>query len=180
MSAHDWITIIAIIAAPILAIQAESIIQRKREKKQRKIDIFTTLMATRATPLSQEHVEALNKIDIEYYDNSSVRELWKALLDCYANFPQNQSMPNFQNLLDTKREEAKDRLSDLLYEMAKTLGYKFDKVHLKRAAYLPRGHFEETFEKNLIRKGILGLLGSIIKEKSIPVSVANRKDKTGV
>ena len=45
---------------------------------QRKLDIFKTLMATRATPLARTHVESLNRIDIEFtgIKEKKVREAW--------------------------------------------------------------------------------------------------------
>jgi hypothetical protein len=39
-------------------------IEDNKAKKQRKLHIFKTLMATRAARLSAEHVQALNMIDL--------------------------------------------------------------------------------------------------------------------
>jgi hypothetical protein len=61
--------VFATLLGPVLAVQAQKWIERAREKTQRKIAIFRTLMATRATFLSPAHVEALNAIPIEFYGN---------------------------------------------------------------------------------------------------------------
>ena len=61
------LTIVAILVAPFLAVQASEKLSENKEIKKRKLDIFRDLMATRATGLSPKHVEALNKIDVEFY-----------------------------------------------------------------------------------------------------------------
>lgn len=49
-------------------------------------------------------------------------------------------------------------LADLLYEMAEVLDYDFDKVHLKRGAYIPKGHTDIEVEQTFIRKSLAELL----------------------
>lgn len=46
MKAIEWVTIGAIIVGPILAVQIQKLIERYTEKKDRKLNIFKTLMAT--------------------------------------------------------------------------------------------------------------------------------------
>ena len=81
MTAVEVITIFAILAGPVLAVQAQKWIENVREKKNRKLHIFRTLMATRAAKVSAEHVRVLNMIDIKFYDDSKVKEAWKEYLD---------------------------------------------------------------------------------------------------
>ncbi|MCG0019452.1 DUF6680 family protein [Vibrio parahaemolyticus] len=70
MDIKDWITIGAVIIGPILAVQAQKIIENITERKRRKLQLFHTLMETRATRLSGAHVSALNMIDLEFYGKS--------------------------------------------------------------------------------------------------------------
>jgi hypothetical protein len=58
--------VVAVLLGPILAIQAEKFLHSRRERRQRKLEVFRTLMANRAAGLSPAHVEALNRIDIEF------------------------------------------------------------------------------------------------------------------
>jgi|SRR5690349_21313932 hypothetical protein len=62
----DWLTIGAILLAPLFAIQVERILEALKERRRRKLTVFHTLMATRGARLSPAHVEALNRIDIEF------------------------------------------------------------------------------------------------------------------
>ena len=67
MTISDWLVILAIIIAPILAVQIQKFMDHRKEEKERKMHVFRTLMATRAAPLSPLHVEALNMIDIVFW-----------------------------------------------------------------------------------------------------------------
>jgi len=58
--------ILAVFSVPICAIQVAKYIDRLKETRQRKLDIFKTLMATRSDTLSWDHVVALNTIDLEF------------------------------------------------------------------------------------------------------------------
>ena len=117
----DWITIVALFLGPILAIQVQKLIEAKKEKRDRRFDIFKTLMATRAERLSTEHVQALNLIDIEFYGKirwgtrfQTERE--KAVTNAWKNY--NDHLNHTQGGEDwwTRGEEL---LVKMLYEMSK-------------------------------------------------------------
>lgn len=82
----DALLIAATFAGPIAAVQAQKWIERSREKHQRRLTIFHTLMATRAARAnSVEHVQALNSIDL-FFDGrgakvKAVRNAWGVYLD---------------------------------------------------------------------------------------------------
>lgn len=129
-------------------------------------------MTTRGAPVSTQHVEALNSIDVVFYDNGEVKIAWKALLDNFANYP-NEKDADYSAKLNQSYEKSKDLLGTLLFEMGKVLGYKFDAVHLKRNIYIPRGHTDFFMDTEAIRKAFLDILSG---KKSLPVQVIN-KDK---
>lgn len=54
--------------------------------------------------------------------------------------------------------------------MAKSLGYDFDKVHLKRGVYIPKGHTDFGLEQETIRKALLKILTG---QDSLPVKFTN-------
>ena len=49
------------------------------------------------------------------------------------------------------------RITDLLYEMSQSLGYRFDKVLLKRGCYIPKGHGDTELEQLFIRRSLIDL-----------------------
>src|SRR5712692_4084551 len=78
----DWLTVVAIVAGPILALLAQRLIDRLREKKERRVRLFMTLMSTRATQLAPDHINALNSIDVVFSSgrDKRIRDAWHAVL----------------------------------------------------------------------------------------------------
>ncbi|MGB7582264.1 MAG: DUF6680 family protein [Sedimentisphaerales bacterium] len=180
MTTSDWLVltnsvcvIVAIIVAPILAIRVENIIESKKEEKERKLRIFKALMATRATRVSPQHVEALNMIDIEFFGCKKITDAWKLLLDHFSNYPQDTKDPNYQTRLDACTEKADELFADLLSEMAQALNYTFDKVHIKRGAYIPKGHTDYMQNQTFIQSRIVDVLKGDIP---IPIKIVTKKE----
>ncbi len=57
-------------------------------------------------------------------------------------------------------------LANLLYEMGISLGYKFDKVLIKRNIYSPVGHGKTEQETTAIRQGLANLMSG---EAALPI-----------
>ncbi len=152
---EGWLTIVAVIVGPILAVQAQKMIERRREDRLRKLFLFRELMATRAARLSQRHVEALNLIDLEYpgdkAKDKAVHEAWRSYLDALGtpNDPQNQQ------LISERRNRA---FTELMYAMAQRLDFPFDRVAIERNVYSPIWHGKLEDDQELIRRGIVELL----------------------
>ena len=155
ISIEAWLTIVAIIIGPILAVQAQKWIERRREDRFRKLYLFRELMATRAARLSQRHVEALNLIDLEYpgdkAKDESVHQAWRSYLDALGT----PNAPERQEIIFSKRNDA---FIELMYQMAKRLDFPFDKVAIQRDVYSPIGHGKVEDDQELIRRGVVELL----------------------
>lgn len=156
MNNYEIITITAILIGPILAVQVDKFIARNRDTRNRKLSIFKTLMATRSATLSYQHVEALNRIDLEFKGSKYIKVVnaWNEYLD-------ELSQPNDYNDKTVQRnilERREEYLALLLFEMGKTLGYNFDKVTIKRNAYTPQGHVNIESENQFIRKGLIDII----------------------
>jgi len=153
------ISVLAIVIAPIIAVYLGIIWNNRQEAKKRKIDIFRTLMATRAIGLSPLHVEALNRIDVEFYGKKSkdVVEAWKIYHD-HLNDPKYTKLDTDQEELKQWGDKKDDLFVNLLYAMAVYLGYKFSKVDIKRGHYYPRGFGDIEQDQLIIRKGLVRLL----------------------
>ena len=152
-------TIIAILLSPLIAVQVTEWLNKKKEAKNRKLDIFRDLMATRATGLSPKHVEALNRIDVEFYGSDKksrdVINAWKEYLD-HLNMGLKIGSDNKEGW-DNWSSKREDSLTNLLYNMAVFFGYEFDSVHIKRAHYYPRGFADVEAEQAIIRKGLVDI-----------------------
>lgn len=157
METKDYITIVVVLLSPLLAVQAEKLIERIRSRKNRKIEVFKTLMATRGSRLSFEHVTALNQIDLEFYGDKKYRKVlyaWKEYFDQLCVKFNLEKEEEFKAWND-KSEEF---LANLLFEMGLSLGYSFDKVTIKRNVYAPTGHVKADNENQLIRSLLIKVL----------------------
>ncbi|KZX59199.1 hypothetical protein A3709_16790 [Halioglobus sp. HI00S01] len=161
----ELLTLIAILTGPIIAVQVSQLLERRRERRGGKEWVFKTLMRTRATTLSQQHVEALNMIDVEFYGSGKkdrhVVSAWRLYLDSLNDFNTAEAV------IIAKR---KDLFIDLLSAMATALGYEFDREHIKNTTYIPQHHVDVETEQQQIRKGFLGVLKGDI---SVPMYVTN-------
>lgn len=173
MENKDWLMIAAVIVGPILAVQAQKLIEALRSKKQRRLNLFFTLMSTRATRLAPDHVGSLNMIDIEFYgrrmfgvrlqtpSEKKVTNSWKTYNDhLNNNYPEDR--------LDAWHDKADDLFTVMLYAMSQALGYDFDEVQLKRDCYRPKGHGELEDQQYAIRAGVVDLLAG---KRSLPMAV---------
>lgn len=152
MSISSIAVVVATFLGPIAAVQTQKWIERRSEDRARKVQLFQTLMATRATRLAPEHVRALNMIDLTFYGRRSsgyshrtkgaqrVLDAWKEYLDDLST-PQEGS-PLSQEA-EARIKATRDELfANILAAMAQDLGYAFDRVQLKKSAYLPNRHGE--------------------------------------
>ena len=145
----DWLwpaaTVLATVLGPILAVQAQKWIERTQERNRRKSWVFHQLMATRASRLSPDHVQALNMIDLAFYGRRdfgkhratatevSVTDAWHEYLDHLSTKTEDGTWA-------TRSDEL---FTNLLSAMAIDVGYSFDRVQLKKGAYSPVGHGEQ-------------------------------------
>ncbi|HDL7421576.1 TPA: hypothetical protein PXN54_000237 [Yersinia enterocolitica] len=171
----DFIMTAAVILGPILAVQAQKFLEQFREKKRRRLEIFRTLMSTRAEILHRNHVQALNMIDIEFYgwmipiiktryqspQEQAVTHAWKIYNSHLNKFGEYKDESHWI----TKRQEL---LTELLYTMALALNYDFDKVQLLRDCYRPEAY--NNLES--LQAGILLSLAEVLKgDRSIPMRI---------
>lgn len=165
MTIADWLTISAILLGPIIAVQLTRYLDNQKEARERKLQVFKTLMATRAYTVSWDHVVALNRIDLEFdKDNKkekAVIEAWKAYLDLLGD----KNMPPEQWAV--KRI---DLLVELLHNMAQVLDYDFDKTHIKNSSYSPVAHGNIEDEQKALRTGLIQVLEG---RRPIPMTVVN-------
>ena len=169
MKLVDYLTIGAIILGPVVSIQIQKFLEKHKESRNERIRIFRTLMGTRGSNLSRNHVEALNQIDLVFESKKyqSVRLAWGEYLD---TLNQRFNDDNF-SVWVAKKE---DLLADLLYQMGLALGYNYDKVTIKRNSYTPVGYSNEENENQNIRTGIIEVFEG---KRSLPMQLMHTKEE---
>ena len=167
------LTVIAILAGPIVALQLQRSLDKRRAARERKLDIFKTLMTYRVTSLAPAFVQALNLIDIEFGGNNAqekaVREAWKVLLDHFTDLrePGTKDKPAALTF-----EKSAALTTNLLKAMGSCLGYDFDEVHLKKGAYYPQFLVDVENEQHQLRRETLELLAG---HRKLPIAVFEDK-----
>jgi len=122
---YTIITIIAIVAGPILAVQAQKWIERIGRQREEKRRLFLALMTTRGRPLVGEHVQALNMIDVIFsgkgVKDRAVVEAWGEYRDHLNNYPRDPADKKVSDAeraaLQNKRDSWTSRKGDLLVEV---------------------------------------------------------------
>lgn len=169
LTTGEWAIVFATLMGPILAVQAQKFLERIREHESRKLWIFSTLMTTRRSRLSVDHVKALNMIDVSFYgfrflffvhwqtrSEKKVITAWKAYLDNLAT--------DMEGWPDSRKEvhwNDRDRqFATLLVLIGSAVGYDFDEVHIKKAGYIPIAHNElEEKQRRLLDSAVNVLQG---------------------
>jgi len=113
-------TIIAIIAAPVIALQIQKLSESWKEKRDRKLRIFRSLMAIRSSQskISFKHVRALNTIDVEFYNDNNILAKWNKHVS-HLNKPWID--PQNSTAIQNWANEGEDLFTDLLMAMGKRL-----------------------------------------------------------
>lgn len=165
MTISDGLMILAVLIGPIVAVQLTRYLDNNKEVRERKLQVFKTLMATRAYTISWDHVVALNRIDLEFDKNNkkekAVIEAWKEYLDLLGNKEISAEQWAIKRL---------DLLVELLHKMAQVLDYDFDKTHIKNSSYSPVAHGTIEEEHRALRKGLIELLDG---KRAVPMFMTN-------
>lgn len=170
MTITDIFLIAATALSPVIAVQVTRFLDDRNEIRGRKLQIFKTLMATRAYNLSPAHVEALNRIDLEFSvkkpSEKSVLEVWQQYLDHLGNLKMEADAWNVRRV---------DLLVDMLHAMGRSLGYDFSKTQIKNGTYAPTAHSRMEDEQYRLRELTLELLEG---KRPLPMFVANLPNQT--
>lgn len=165
MTIADWLMIFAVLIGPVVAVQLTRYLDEKKEVRERKLNIFKTLMATRAYSVSWDHVMTLNKIDLEFDKSNKkereVIEAWKEYLDLLGTKDISGETWNVKRV---------DLLVELLHKMAKVLDYDFDKTHIKNSSYSPIAHGKLEDEQSAMRQGLIEVFEG---KRVLPMHITN-------
>lgn len=165
MTLTDILMITATALSPLIAVQVTRYLDDQNEEHGRKLQIFKTLMATRAYTLAPSHVEALNRIDLEF---STKRRQEKAVLDVWQQYLDHLGNKSMQ--IEAWAEKRVDLLVDLLYAMGQALGYDFNKTQIKNGTYAPVAHGRIEEEQEKVRQFTIELLEG---KRILPMYVTN-------
>lgn len=178
LGATEYVMAGTTLLGPVLAVQAQKWVERAREATNRRQLVFTTLMATRQSRVSIDHVRALNSIDLAFYGRRLLgvplrSRKSQAVLDAWHDYHAHLSVP----LEQRPKTEAESRewngrgdelFTNLLERLASATKYKFDRQQLKSGSYSPEAHGTVELEQNLLRRFLVELLAG---DRTLPLDV---------
>lgn len=179
----DVITLIALVTGPVAAVIIAHKMDNHRVKRERRMDVFRTLMRTRRARLVPEHVGALNLVEIEFKDKPTVIAEWKAYFAHLAIEHPKRTEEQFAE--DMKLEEKRKRrdkydqrignereklLAKLLHAIAKVMEFEIEQLEIFEGGYLPQAWSTIELEQEAIRKFLVGLYFGDLK---VPVAVTD-------
>ena len=129
---------LAVVTGPLSAVLIAWALEKRRVQRERRMDIFRTLMRTRtgSARLSADHVAALNLVEVEFRNDSGVRDAWKQYFEILRQLGQKQHVEPLS---------MEKSLAKLLQVMSKTLGYKIEGLEIFfEGGYTPQ--YWETIE----------------------------------
>lgn len=143
------INIAAIIISPLMATWVALYISKKNEIKNEKLKILRILMMTRMYRACLDYANALNLIDVVFYDSKNVRKAYKELLESYRRGNMSDVEFNTKNL-------------KLIEAIIEDVGYSKD-INWDEISepYAPNWYFKEL-EKNEENKKITLLVGEFL------------------
>ena len=164
-----WIgvaTFIATFLGPLLAVEVSRRRDIERTLYQRKLDVFRTLMRTRLRALSEDYVNALNLIEVEFHDVENVISCWRRFLDMVNSPPASN---RDENMFEINRR--KKVINEMLGHMSTNLGMKIDRIPVAEGGYNPQGHVDIEQDQDNIRT----FYSDIAKgQKAFPVYLLKR------
>ena len=155
------INLVALIAVPIIAVWVGQILQNRAAKRKDKMAIFQCLMTHRATGwVKPETVNALNSIDIVFYNDDDVRKCWADLFSKYNPSGSAQERYTAQ--------------CKLLEAMAKSIGYgKKITWETIQNPYLPEGIIQRMENAAKVENGQLAMAKFMMNMAGNPTPVGN-------
>lgn len=162
MELNAWLIVGATLLGPILAVQAQKMVERAREATNRRAWVFITLMATRQARVSIEHVRALNSIDLAFYGRRVLGiplrgRRAQAALDAWHDYHAHLSIPidkRPKNEADQRDWDGRgdELFLNLLDRLAAATHFKFERNQLKAGSYSPEAHGTLEFELQALRR----------------------------
>jgi hypothetical protein len=161
---NDWSVVLATLLGPVLAVQAQKAVERARERGSRKSWVFHQLMATRAARVSSEHVQALNMIDLAFYGQKIFgihrrSKSEQSVIDAWREYHDHLNTKVDDDALRIWHINGDELFINMLFAMADDVGYKFDRVQLKKGSYSPIAHGELEDQQRALRKLAIDVLG---------------------
>ncbi|UVI39250.1 DUF6680 family protein [Qipengyuania spongiae] len=134
MELNDWLTLLAIVLGPIIAVVITLAFQKHREDRERKLVVVRMLMATRHLPGDPNYSTAINLIPVEFHGKPAVMEAFKEYKRATG-----QDRPLLPDGNHRVNQEVATAQTKLISALLQTLGMSVSEADLAVQAYAADG-----------------------------------------
>lgn len=134
----DGLIVLATLLSPLIAVIVTRLMDERRSRRDRQRTVFETLMLTRRASMSQEHVRALNQIELEFASDRDVTAAFRAYFDNLGI-----DLPSEPAALERATSRRRRLFAELVQIIGERLNFKIDKMDLIEGGYYPRGWQED-------------------------------------
>lgn len=163
LTTNELLTIIAIVIGPVLAVQVEALRRERQAQRERRLSILRALMCNVGSGLNEGFVTSLNLIGLEFVDQQDVIQTWRTYI-AHLGTPRGNEAAHTA-LWDQRQ---RDMLFDLIYQLSKSLGFKYGRDDLQRGSYTPSGWGQRAVEEYVNRTEFMKIM---VGEKAFPITV---------
>ena len=167
MEFKDWISVIAIIASPLIAVWVTMRVETCRQRRREQMELFKTLISQRGLAASYAWLNAINSISVIFHDKKDVLSALTCFLDA-------AKVAGTDNLTDFENKRIK-----LLEVMATSLNYTNIDWEQIRGAYVPVWVTQEIEFNTKMREASLAYATQLIaqsKHQGAPDGVAKANE----
>jgi hypothetical protein len=157
VNTETWAIVAATFLGPIFAVLVSFWREQRKELWNRRFFIFRTLMSTRRIAVSNEHVNALNLIEVDFHGVSKIQAAYRAYI---AHLNTTPNLPTTQAWGDKRQ----DLLAKLLHELSIAMKSPIGEIDLRSGGYIPTA----WGNRDVVEQFIVGLAQS---KSSVPVSI---------
>lgn len=159
---NEWISIIAVLMSPLIAVCVTMLLEKRRQRRKDKMELFQVLMTQRGINESYVWVNALNSIHIIFSDDKKVVNALEEFLDTT-----NVKNPKDMDLVSFDNKKVK-----LLEIMAKSLGYS-NNINWEqiKSPYIPRWMSQEQAFNSIMKEAQLKYAENILNGQTIGSAV---------
>jgi len=150
MQTKDYVDLIVLFFSPIIAVLITIWYQNRQGRRTAKMGLFIDLISFRHHfPLPWQYTVALNRIDVIFHKQNTIRQLWHEYYDLTC-----------KDQVGDVVQRVEEKKIALISEIAKHLGYRnIDQIFLQRY-YQTKGSYDQIVSDTEIRSELLRVLKS--------------------
>ena len=169
-SPQAWLsiaTIIAIVVGPLLTGLVLHILAKRDRVWTRRYMVFRDLMRTRRQTLHQDHVAALNLVEVEFENCPNVIREYRTYLKILEESVDDPTGTD-QDKHKLWADKTGRQLTRLISEIAKTVNVKKEQMEILEGGYSPRYYEDNEIRAQMIQNRLLDVL---FGRYSFPVAI---------